>query len=122
MQEMEVDLSFYMILKDEIVYSSAGNYDEGDEVSFRTMENLSINDNNLQNVIIYPNPTTSILNIENAENSMIEIYDLLGRVVLFENNISINKQLNVSSLSTGTYLIKISNNGQIKTDKFIINR
>ena len=108
--------------ENEIVYSSAGNYDEGDEVSFRTMENLSINDNNLQNVIIYPNPTKSILNIENAENSMIEIYDLLGRVVLSENNISLNKQLNVSSLSIGTYLIKISNNGQIKTDKFIINR
>jgi len=108
--------------ENEIVYSSAGNYGEGDEASFRTMENLSINGNNLQNVIIYPNPTKSILNIENAENSMIEIYDLLGRVVLSENNISLNKQLNVSSLSTGTYLIKISNNGQIKTDKFIINR
>ena len=106
----------------QVVYNTPGNYGEGEEVFFRTTEVLSINDNNLQNVIIYPNPTTSILNIENAENSMIEIYDLLGRVVLFENNISINKQLNVSNLSTGTYLIKISNNGQIKTDKFIINR
>ena len=106
----------------QVVYNTPGNYGEGEEVFFRTTEVLSINDNNLQNVIIYPNPTTSILNIENAENSMIEIYDLLGRVVLSENNISLNKQLNVSSLSIGTYLIKISNNGQIKTDKFIINR
>ena len=106
----------------QVVYNTPGNYGEGEEAFFRTTEVLSINDNNLQNVIIYPNPTTSILNIENAENSMIEVYDLLGRVVLSENNISINKQLNVSNLSTGTYLIKISNNGQIKTDKFIINR
>ncbi len=119
---MEVDLSFYTILKVEVVYNTPGNYGEGEEAFFRTTEVLSINDNNLQNVIIYPNPTTSILNIENAENSMIEIYDLLGRVVLSENNISLNKQLNVSNLSNGTYLIKISNNGQIKTDKFIINR
>ena len=106
----------------QVVYNTPGNYGEGEEVFFRTTEVLSINDNNLQNVIIYPNPTTSILNIENAENSMIEIYDLLGRVVLFENNISINKQLNVSNLSTGTYLIKISNNNKVITDKFIINK
>jgi hypothetical protein len=106
----------------EIIYNTPGNYGEGGERFFRTIGNLSINDNNLQNVIIYPNPTISILNIENAENSMIEIYDLLGRVVLSENNISINKQLNVSNLSAGTYLIKISNNNIIITDKFIINK
>ena len=106
----------------EIIYSTSGNYGEGGESFFRTIGSLSINDNNLQNVIIYPNPTTSILNIENAENSMIEIYDLLGRVVLSENNISISKQLNVSNLSTGTYLIKISNNNKVITDKFIINK
>jgi hypothetical protein len=106
----------------EIIYNTPGNYGEGGERFFRTIGNLSINDNNLQNVIIYPNPTRSILNIENAENSMIEIYDLLGRVVLSENNISINKQLNVSNLSAGTYLIKISNNNIIITDKFIINK
>jgi hypothetical protein len=108
--------------ENEVIYNTPGNYGEGEETFFRTIEVLSINDNNLQNVIIYPNPTRSILNIENAENSMIEIYDLLGRVVLSENNISINKQLNVSNLSTGTYLIKISNNNKVITDKFIINK
>ena len=106
----------------DVVYNSAGNYGEGEEAHFRTMESLNLNDNDLQNVIIYPNPTKSILNIENAENSMIEIYDLLGRVVLSKNNISLNEQLNVSTLSTGTYLIKISNENKVITDKFIVNK
>tara|TARA_R110000787_G_scaffold96415_1_gene199717 strand:+ start:24403 stop:26097 length:1695 start_codon:yes stop_codon:yes gene_type:complete len=107
----------------EVIYNSPGNYGSGAAASFIVNELvLANNDNILNGVIIYPNPASSVLNIENAENSSIEIYDLLGRVILSENNISLNKQLNVSSFSTGTYLIKISNNGQVKTDKFIINR
>ena len=108
--------------ENEVIYNTPGNYGEGEEVFFRTIGSLSVNDNNLQNVIIYPNPTNTILNIENAENSIIEVYDLLGRVVLFENNISTNNQLNVSNLPIGTYLIKIKNNNKVITDKFIVNK
>ena len=108
--------------ENEVIYNTPGNYGEGEEVFFRTIGSLSVNDNNLQNVIIYPNPTNTILNIENAENSTIEVYDLLGRVVLFENNISTNNQLNVSNLPIGTYLIKITNNNKVITDKFIVNK
>jgi hypothetical protein len=107
----------------EVIYNSPGNYGSGAAASFIVNELiLANNDNILNGVIIYPNPASSVLNIENAENSSIEIYDLLGRVILSENNISLNKQLNVSSFSTGTYLIKITNGNQVKTDKFIINR
>ena len=107
----------------EVIYNSPGNYGAGGAVSFIVNEIvLANNDNILNGVIMYPNPASLVLNIENAENSSITVFDLLGRVILSENTISSNKQLNVSSLSNGTYLIKISNNGQNKIDKFIINR
>ena len=107
----------------EVIYNSPGNYGAGGAVSFIVNEVvLANNDTILNSVVMYPNPASSVLNIENAENSSIEIYDLLGRIILSENIISSNKQLNVSSLSNGTYLIKISNNGQNKIDKFIINK
>ena len=107
----------------EVIYNSPGNYGAGGAVSFIVNEVvLANNDNILNGVIMYPNPASLVLNIENAENSSITVFDLLGRVILSENTISSNKQLNVSSLSNGTYLIKISNNGQNKIDKFIINR
>ena len=107
----------------EVIYNSPGNYGSGGAAAF--IVNVLIlenNDNQLNSVVVYPNPAKSVLNIENAENSTIVIYDLLGRVVLTKNNISLYEQLNVSNLNIGTYLIKISNNGQVKTDKFIINR
>lgn len=107
----------------EVIYNSPGNYGSGGAAAFIVnvliLENI---DNQLNGVVVYPNPAKSVLNIENAENSTIVIYDLLGRVILTKNNISLYEQLNVSNLNIGTYLIKISNNGQVKTDKFIINR
>ncbi len=106
----------------EVIYNSPGNYGSGGASSFTADGILGANDNTLQDVVIYPNPTNSILNIKNAENSSIEIYDLLGRVVLSKKDIALDQKLDVSNFTTGTYLIKITNNNQIKTDKFIINR
>jgi len=106
----------------EVIYQTPGNYGAGEESHFRTIGELGINDNLLDNVVIYPNPVKNNLNIQNAENSSIKVFDLLGRVVLLKNNISLYQQLDVSNLTTGTYLIKIIKGSQIKTDKFIINR
>ena len=106
----------------DVVYNTPGNYGAGEEAHFRTVGELGNNDNLLSNVVIYPNPAKNNLNIQNAKNASVKVFDLLGRIVLLENNISLNQQLDVSKLTTGTYLIKIINGNQIKTDKFIINR
>ena len=105
-----------------VVYSSSGDYGSGVGASFISDGVLGINDNVFNNLVIYPNPASSILNIDNAENSTIEVYDLLGRVILSRTNISLKEQLNVSTLNSGTYLIRISNENKVVTDKFIINR
>ena len=106
----------------DIIYSSGGDYGSGDGVSFISDGILGVNSNILTNVAIYPNPASSVLNIDNAENSVIEVFDLLGRVVLSRINISMNEQLNISELNSGTYLIRISNDTKVLTDKFIIYR
>ncbi len=105
-----------------VIYSSPGDYGSGVGVSFISDGILGTNDNVFNNLVIYPNPASSILNIDNAENSTIEVYDLLGRVILSRTNISLKEQLNVSTLNSGTYLIRISNDNKVITDKFIINR
>ena len=66
----------------EVIYNSPGNYGAGGAVSFIVNEVvLANNDTILNDVIMYPNPASSILNIENAENSSIDVYDLLGRLL-----------------------------------------
>lgn len=104
------------------IYPFFGNYGGGDTRPYYSNEVLGTDDLNLSKVAIYPNPATSFLIIENAENSNIEIYDLLGKLLVSKSSINIQEQLNVSNFVDGTYFIKIYNGTQLTTEKFIISR
>ena len=65
-----------------------------------------------QNVVsIYPNPTSSILNIEVKEQTQITIVNVLGDVVLTQTINGLSK-MDVSNLTTGVYFIQDSKSGQ----------
>ena len=81
---------------------------------------LSIGDNKFElDVTIYPNPTANYLFIEGNKNPIsISIYNLLGAEVIATSN---TDKIDVSELSNGVYIIKISD-GIDQTDrKFIKN-
>jgi len=71
-------------------------------------------------LIIYPNPTNGILNIENAENSKIAIYNLLGELVISKKCNSAFSTINVSGLADGTYIIKVVSEKNIVTKKICV--
>lgn len=81
---------------------------------------LSTNQNQISGLQVYPNPTKNILNITTDLNSTknVEIYDMVGKKVLVEN---IQTQLNVSSLVTGMYIVKITQDGKTSTKRLAIN-
>ncbi|AWM13243.1 secretion protein [Flavobacterium sediminis] len=69
-------------------------------------------------ITLYPNPTSSILNITGLSNSSaFTIYNLLGQPVKKGN--AENNMINVESLEQGHYIIEIQNNDQITTKRFI---
>ena len=82
---------------------------------------LGINDFafNENEIKLYPNPTTSVLNIQMNNNfKQATIYSILGAKVLKSQN----KTINVSGLSNGMFLIKIEDeNGNVSTKRFIKN-
>lgn len=51
-------------------------------------------------------PATDVLNIRNADNAPIQIFDSLGKERMQVPNISAGLEVHVSSLRTGTYLVK----------------
>mgnify|MGYP000045588676 CR=1 FL=1 len=106
----------------DIMYGTSGNYGEGETAYFSTDGFLGLSDSVLENISIYPNPATTVLNIENAENSSIEVYNMLGQSLYSKNNISLSEQVGVSHLSQGTYFVKITNGNAIKTSKFIVTK
>lgn len=66
---------------------------------------------------IYPNPTSNVLNVKMNESfNKAEIFNIQGQKVLESNT----KNLNVSNLSSGLYLIQIeATNGVTQTKRFI---
>ena len=81
---------------------------------------LSIGDNTFElDVTIYPNPTANYLFIEGNKNPIsISIYNLLGAEVISKRN---THKINVSELSNGVYIIRISDGIGQTNRKFIKN-
>lgn len=81
---------------------------------------LTVENETMGNISIYPNPAKDNIHIKNAENSNIVICDVLGKVVLSESNISNDFNMNVSGLAKGNYVVKIMNGNQFVTKKITI--
>lgn len=72
-----------------------------------------------QEVFLFPNPVKNTLNIKLPNSSItnqINIYNTIGQLVLRSTNTS---SIDVSSLISGTYLIKVHSEDQVFTEKFI---
>ncbi len=70
---------------------------------------------------IYPNPATSLINIELEGTFDVEIFSLSGQKVLTRQNLNASQPLNFD-LSDGIYLIKVNQGDQIHTKKLIIKK
>ncbi|MEI6124425.1 MAG: Omp28-related outer membrane protein [Bacteroidota bacterium] len=67
-------------------------------------------DENLNNQIsVFPNPATDIVNIVNAENSTVMLYDIFGKLISTNQVLNNNYSLNVAEYAKGTYILKITN-------------
>lgn len=75
-------------------------------------------ENNLVDIKLYPNPTSSILNISNVnDNTLVKIYNLQGQTVY--NGAVRNNSLDVSNLPVGTYMLEIDFNNSKIVKRFI---
>ena len=75
-------------------------------------------------IYVYPNPTNGFLNIsliaELSQNSSLEIYDALGKLVFKQVLVNELNTINIYNLVDGIYTFKVLNNSNlIKTGKLI---
>lgn len=81
---------------------------------------LTIEENLVDDLIIYPNPTKAVLNISNLQglpNAIYTIFDYQGKRLM--NAKLDSPQINVSGLSSGIYILRIISDQTIKSQKFI---
>ena len=72
------------------------------------------------NIVIYPNPSNGIFNIASQEESLVTVYDMIGKKLL-SIKVSIgSSNLDLSNYANGIYLLTVTNqNGGLKTFKLI---
>ena len=88
------------------------------------IDNIAVNDqsvgleeNELSNVSVYPNPSNGIVNIEveldGSSTASINVLNNLGQIVFNETQSTDGKmRIDLSTLSTGVYTVKVDIDGK----------
>ena len=91
-----------------------------DNIYFYTGVPLSLDNNNILNVNLYPNPAKGVVNFSSASNAALDVsvYDMLGKQVLRAE--AVQSQLNISSLNPGMYFVKMTQGSNSSTKKLVV--
>lgn len=97
---------------------NAVNVPAGNPCPIASVDDLA----NQDDVIIYPNPTSSILNFEISKSldDDVKIYDLNGKIVKVLEINSTYYSANISALERGTYFVHFTINGQTLVKRIVL--
>ena len=98
------------------------SYSNGTAAGIRLVTTaLSINENILDGVSVYPNPSKGMITISNDNNTTntIAIYNVLGKEV-FTTTANKSTSVDLSANGSGVYLVKISNTNGSTVERVVI--
>lgn len=75
--------------------------------------------NALSQLELYPNPTSNAFMLS-VDAKKVEIYSITGQLIKTENNSIANKEISISNLSKGIYIVKITNADNLSVSKKLI--
>jgi hypothetical protein len=94
----------------DIAYPNTPSYFALDDLVIS--KSIGLKESKLTNISIYPNPIQNELTIS-GENGLIELVDLTGKILISKEHFNYTV-LNVSGLSSGSYILKLtSKNGTL---------
>lgn len=105
-------INFYAVSANEEMYV--------DDILFQEGLILGTSDFSASNFSVYPNPVQDRLNIQSTNTvDSVVVYDVLGKVVLSATPGVVSPSVDMSTLTSGAYLVNITINGSSKTVKVI---
>ncbi|PZO26679.1 MAG: hypothetical protein DCF13_13430 [Flavobacteriaceae bacterium] len=100
--------------------SNCGNDNVNRTRFIRCSNTLDNNEFSRNEFVLYPNPVKNILNLSfDKEISSVSIFNLIGQEVIVKSLNSKEGIIDVSNLASGTYLVKVTSDEEIKTTKII---
>lgn len=113
----DVDAFYYEVRS----YSNSVVY--WDDLSFFKNATASVRDNSIEGFATYPNPiTNNTFTITSNSNSkkVLIIYNVLGKKVFSSSFSGVKSDVDVSTISAGIYILKVTENGKTATKKLVI--
>ena len=71
---------------------------------------------------VYPNPATTVINIDNAEGAQVSVFDINGRMITNVESASANQTIDASNFAKGMYIVRIANGNNVITKKVSVVR
>ena len=84
-----------------------------------TLSSTGVSELANSNISIYPNPANDFVVVKSENNSEIIISDLSGKVVYQNINNRATEKINISSFTTGVYIVTVKNDNSVYTQKLI---
>jgi hypothetical protein len=115
------------------VFGPSGNYESvvgggynGDNGQWRidglgfSYATLSTKQNEIEGLKVYPNPAKNTLYVtsDNFVAKEVKLYDMIGKSVL--STTAVDNEVNISSLTKGVYMAKITEEGKTSTRKILV--
>lgn len=92
----------------------------GNQIGVAWQSSLSVNDFDQLNIVLYPNPASTYINIlGNKSNTDVDVCDILGKKILSKTIDESQNIIDISQLKHGVYFLKIKGNNSSLTFKFI---
>ncbi|MGO4709228.1 choice-of-anchor J domain-containing protein [Chryseobacterium sp. 2TAF14] len=98
------------------------SYGQAEDYTVNVTSSLSVNDvaKRDSSLKVYPNPVTDVLNIDSASKvKSIKIYDASGKNIVTEMVDTNKPSINVSSLTSGTYVVTAETETGLQSAKII---
>jgi len=115
------------ITKPNTVYSEQGEWtafaqNTVDDIGSHNGSTASLNEFIFANFKMYPNPTNgSSLYFSSDKKAKIEIFNVLGKLIIKNQIDTSDKEINISQLNKGVYMVKINIENTFITKKLIKN-
>lgn len=115
-------ITHIFITRTDSIFSS-GKYIGVDNFCLTRQELASNQYNNEIDFNIYPNPTKGIFNVqvENTDNSIIEVINVLGKTILIETVSENITNFDLSDQPNGVYFVKVTSGNQMQVQRLIKN-
>ena len=102
--------------------NNQGVYGNGTAFGIRLLfGGAGVEENSLQGVTVYPNPSEGLVTVsnENGTTNTIVVYNMVGNVVL-SKVASTSTELDLTSVSSGVYMVKVSNENGSMVENVVI--